>query len=172
MFGDMLRSQMVSRGETQDQLGELVGVDGATVSRWLDGSRVPRPSTVETLCRIHEVHGVRRDELYAAAGHIVPEVERLLLSQPLLMEWVRISAGKGGVWLERQLGRFADVDVSGGGPTQRETIGPYPSERSMRSSEAASAELLRAGGRSYAPLVKPPVKGAVARSGKADEEEA
>lgn len=60
MVGSYIRKLRKSRGLTQKELGEMVGVGDGTISRWENGQRKPVP---ENIAKIADALGVRPSDL-------------------------------------------------------------------------------------------------------------
>ncbi|MBP3294495.1 MAG: helix-turn-helix domain-containing protein, partial [Clostridia bacterium] len=65
-FGNFLRELRERRGLSQYQLGKLVGVSNKAVSKWENGSSMPKSPI---LFRLSELLGVTVDELLACRYH-------------------------------------------------------------------------------------------------------
>lgn len=59
-IGDFLKTLRKEKGVTQEQLAEIFGVSGRTVSRWETGSNMP---DLDVLIQIADYHGVEIREL-------------------------------------------------------------------------------------------------------------
>jgi HTH-type transcriptional regulator, competence development regulator len=73
-FGEKLRNLRRSGGVSQRDLAKRVGVDFSYISK-LENDRLPPPSA-ETMLKICEVLGTSPDELFAATGKILPDIQQ------------------------------------------------------------------------------------------------
>jgi transcriptional regulator with XRE-family HTH domain len=123
-FKRWLEMEMLRAGVgSQSDLGERIGVSGATVSRWMSGGSVPG---YDDLAAIATVLGVGRRAVYEAAG-LVPtrtpgELATIYAIWETLTEVERQTlADIGRVLVSRRLaGQQAEPgDDEGGGPAPR-----------------------------------------------------
>lgn len=63
VFSDIIREAIKGLGITQKQFAASIGVDPATVTKWIKGTQLPRPSIVSLLA---ETAGIEEIELLQA----------------------------------------------------------------------------------------------------------
>lgn len=77
-FGETLRTLRKSRNLTQNELGAMVGLSKAVVSKYENGIGYP---TYDVLIRIAQYFGVTTDYLLGVASHKTVDVSKLTDSQ-------------------------------------------------------------------------------------------
>ena len=86
-FGEILRELRRSRGVSQRELAEKVGVDFSYISK-VENDRLPPPAA-DTIVRICDVLGVRPNDLLALTGKMPTDVKEMLSASPAAQQFVR-----------------------------------------------------------------------------------
>lgn len=110
-FGQVLRDLRRSKGMSQREVAEKVGVDFSYLSK-IENSRLPPPAA-DTIVRICSVLGVRSEELLALTRKVPSDIREVIGSSPGAMQFIRSAQSMGlteGEWKEltRQLKRLRD----------------------------------------------------------------
>lgn len=79
-LGRVVRAQRESMGMSVRELASLVGVSYGYISRVEIRGEKPGP---ECVLRIADALGLHRDELLSLAGHVAPDVKRIILDHPV-----------------------------------------------------------------------------------------
>jgi transcriptional regulator with XRE-family HTH domain len=86
-FGQALRDIRRSKGVSQRQLAEKVGVDFSYISK-VENDRLPPPAA-DTIVKICEALKVQSDALLALTGKIPTEIKDTISSSPAAMQFIR-----------------------------------------------------------------------------------
>lgn len=86
-FGQALRDVRRSKGVSQRDLAEQVGVDFSYISK-VENERLPPPSA-DTIVKICEVLEIPPDELLALTGKMPSSIKDMLSSSPAALEFMR-----------------------------------------------------------------------------------
>jgi transcriptional regulator with XRE-family HTH domain len=111
IFGHALRELRRSKGVSQRQLAEKVGVNFSYISK-VENDRLPPPAA-DTIVKICEVLEVQPDTLLALTGKIPTEIKEVISSSPAAMQFIRNAQSldlTDQEWkeLSRQLKRLRD----------------------------------------------------------------
>jgi transcriptional regulator with XRE-family HTH domain len=110
-FGQSLRELRRSKGISQRDLAEQVGVDFSYISK-IENDRLPPPAA-DTIVKICDALDVSPDSLLALSGKIPSELRDTIGSSPAAMQFVRSAQSMDlteDEWAEltRQLKRLRD----------------------------------------------------------------
>lgn len=86
-FGQALRDLRRSKGVSQRQLAEKVGVDFSYISK-IENDRLPPPAA-DTIVKICKALEVQPDTLLALTGKIPTEIKDTISSSPAAMQFIR-----------------------------------------------------------------------------------
>lgn len=86
-FGQTLRELRRSRGVTQRELADQVGVDFSYISK-VENDRLPPPSA-DTVVKICEALSVPPDELLAMTGKMPTQAKEMLGTSPAALQFIR-----------------------------------------------------------------------------------
>lgn len=86
-FGQNLRELRRSKGVSQRDLADRVGVDFSYISK-LENDRLPPPAG-DTIVKICEVLEVPADELLASTGKMPTDIKEMLSASPSALHFVR-----------------------------------------------------------------------------------
>ncbi len=94
-FGERLKEHRRAAGLTQRQLGDAVGWDFTYVSK-IEKPGGPRPTRdkVERAADVLQLSAAERDELLRLAEMIPSEVERLMVRDPVAVDFYRAVANR------------------------------------------------------------------------------
>jgi len=92
-FGHALRELRRSKGISQRNLAEKVGVDFSYISK-IENDRLPPPAA-DTIVKICEALEVPPDSLLALSGKIPKELEETIGSSPAAMQFIRRAQSMG-----------------------------------------------------------------------------
>ena len=92
-FGCALRELRRSKGISQRNLAEKVGVDFSYISK-IENDRLPPPAA-DTIVKICEALEVPPDSLLALSGKIPKELEETIGSSPAAMQFIRSAQSMG-----------------------------------------------------------------------------
>jgi transcriptional regulator with XRE-family HTH domain len=90
-FGQILRALRRSKGVSQRELAEKVGVDFSYISK-VENDRLPPPAA-NTIVRICDVLGVEPDDLLALTGKMPSDVREMLSANPSAWQFIRQAQG-------------------------------------------------------------------------------
>ena len=135
-FGARLRQLREARGESRRDLAARVRLSQAYLEKVERGNAAaPAALTIEDLAR---ALGAAPDELCALAGKLAPDLERLLVASPLLVQLVRVASKWDAV-------RLRDFLFSQGVAPVAWVAAPSPKNDERRvAREVVSAETRRA----------------------------
>jgi len=110
-FGRTLRELRRSKGVSQRELAEKVGVDFSYISK-IENDRLPPPAA-DTIVKICNALEVPPDKLLALSGKIPSELRNIIGSSPAAMQFIRSAQLMGLTeeeWKEltKQLKRLRD----------------------------------------------------------------
>ena len=110
-FGQVLRELRRSKGISQRDLAEKVGVDFSYISK-IENDRLPSPAA-DTIVKICEALEVSPDKLLALSGKIPSKLRDTIGSSPAAMQFIRGAQSMGLTeeeWKEltKQLERLRD----------------------------------------------------------------
>lgn len=86
-FGESLRQLRRSKGVSQRELAEKVGVDFSYISK-VENDRLPPPAA-DTIVRICDALGVKPDDLLALTGKMPSDVKEMLSASPAAQQFIR-----------------------------------------------------------------------------------
>lgn len=86
-FGETIRELRRSKGVSQRELAEKVGVDFSYISK-VENDRLPPPAA-DTIVRICDVLGVKSDDLLALTGKMPTDVREMLSTSPAARQFIR-----------------------------------------------------------------------------------
>lgn len=92
-FGQILRNLRRSKGISQRELAEKVGVDFSYISK-VENERLPPPSA-DTIVKICEALAVPPDELLATTGKMPTPVKEMVSTSPSALEFMREAQAMG-----------------------------------------------------------------------------
>lgn len=135
-FGIRLRQLREEKGEGRRDLAARVRLSESYLERVERGQSAP-PAAL-TICDLARALGADADELCALGGKVAPDLERLLVSSPLLVQLVRVASRLGAAEVAALLESqgAAPVEWCGG-------VSPKNDERRV-CREAVTAEMKRA----------------------------
>lgn len=92
-FGQTLRELRRSKGISQRELADKIGVDFSYISK-VENDRLPPPAA-DTIQKICDVLGILPDELLALTGKMPTQLKEMLSASPAALRFIRQAHAMG-----------------------------------------------------------------------------